>query len=88
MSATQGSPIDNQFADNAKSYENTLSIGLGVDYAVSKKLSIRTGINKFDYNYNTNDIVYYADFASKNANSVSRLKTINVASDLTFEIQI
>ncbi|MFM9989450.1 hypothetical protein [Flavobacterium sp.] len=81
MSATQGSPIDNQFADNAKSYENTLSVGLGVDYAVSKKLSIRTGINKFDYSYNTNDIVYYADFASKNANSVSNLKTINVASD-------
>ncbi|MEO8235777.1 MAG: hypothetical protein ABI549_10220 [Flavobacterium sp.] len=81
MSATQGSPIDNQFADNAKSYENTLSVGLGVDYAVSKKISIRTGINKFDYSYNTNDIVYYADFASKNANSVSNLKTINVASD-------
>ena len=81
MSATQGSPIDNQFADNTKSYENTLSVGLGVDYAVSKKLSIRTGINKFDYSYNTNDIVYYADFASKNANSVSNLKTINVASD-------
>ncbi|WP_395046601.1 hypothetical protein [Flavobacterium sp.] len=81
MSATQGSPIDNQFADNTKSYENSLSVGLGVDYAVSKKLSIRTGINKFDYSYNTNDIVYYADFASKNANSVSKLKTINVASD-------
>ena len=81
MSATQGSPIDNQFADNTKSYENTLSVGLGVDYAVSKKLSIRTGINKFDYSYNTNDIVYYADFTSKNANSVSNLKTINVASD-------
>ena len=80
MSATQGSPIDSQFADNSKSYENTLSLGLGVDYAVSKKLSIRTGINKFDYSYNTNDIVYYADFAAKNTNSISNLKTINVAS--------
>ena len=81
MSATKGSPIDEQFADNTKSYENSLSVGLGVDYAVSKKLSIRTGINKFDYSYNTNDIVYYADFAAKNANSVNNLKTINVASD-------
>jgi hypothetical protein len=81
MNATKGSPIDDQFADNAKTYENSLSVGLGVDYAVSKKLSIRTGINKFDYSYNTNDIVYYADFAAKSTNSVSNLKTINVASD-------
>ena len=81
MSATKGSPIDNEFADNTKSYENTLSVGLGVDYALSKNFSIRTGINKFDYSYNTNDIVYYADFASKNVNSVSNLKTINVDSD-------
>lgn len=78
MNATQGSPIDTQFADNAKSYENTLSVGLSVDYAVSKKLSIRTGINKFDYSYDTNDIVYYANFASKNVNSGSNLKTVNV----------
>lgn len=75
--ATKGSPIDSQFANNEKSYENTMSLGLGVDYAVSKRISIRTGIHKFEYSYNTKNIVYYADLASKNESSVRNLKTIN-----------
>jgi hypothetical protein len=77
--ATKGSPIDSQFANNEKSYESTMSLGLGVDYAVSKRISIRTGIHKFEYSYNTKNIVYYADLASKNESSVRNLKTIDVA---------
>ncbi|WP_394759991.1 hypothetical protein [Flavobacterium sp.] len=78
MSATQGSPIDNQFADNAKNFENNLSLGFGIDYAVTNKISIRTGINKFDFSYSTNDIVYYANISAKNSSSSSNLKTIDV----------
>jgi hypothetical protein len=61
MKAFGGSPIHDIFADNEKDFENQLSIGLAADYAISKKVSIRAGINKFDLAYNTNDIVFYAD---------------------------
>lgn len=77
--SSQGSPIAGEFADNNKSYENSLGVGVGLDYAISKKVSIRTGLNKLSFGYNTNDIAYYADLnaGSKNINNgVS--KTINL----------
>ncbi|MGH2664622.1 hypothetical protein [Flavobacterium sp.] len=69
MSSSKGSPIDNQFRDNAKEYENNLSVGLGVDYVVTSKISLRTGISKLDLGYNTKDIVYYEDLNSRGLES-------------------
>lgn len=59
-STSNGSPIDGQFAENSKSYENNMSFGVGVNYAVNKKISVRTGVNKFTLGYNTNDVVFFA----------------------------
>ena len=61
MKAFAGSPIHDIFKDNEKDFENQLSIGLAADYAITKKISIRAGINKFDLAYNTNDIAFYTD---------------------------
>ena len=77
MKAFGGSPIHDVFADNEKDFENNLSIGLAADYAVSKKLSIRTGINKFDLEYNTNEIAFYEDASAGNNNPI---RTINFKS--------
>ena len=77
MNSSNGSPIDGQFSDNSKEFNNSFSLGLGVDYAVSSKISLRTGISKFDLGYNTNEIVYYKDLNAKGTNS-SRLKTIKM----------
>ncbi|MEZ0007371.1 hypothetical protein ABH942_002752 [Flavobacterium sp. 28YEA47A] len=63
-SASKGSPIDQQFADNGKSYEKNMSYGLGVNYAINKKWSIRGGVNKLTLGYNTNNIVYYAGLSN------------------------
>ncbi len=76
MNAAKGSPIDEQFADNTKDFENNLSVGLGVDFALNSKISIRTGIHKFEMAYNTNDIEYYADLNGSRS-SGSSLETIN-----------
>jgi hypothetical protein len=57
-SATNGSPINTQFAENSKSYASTLSYGVGINYAISKKLSLRTGVNALSLEYNTNDVSY------------------------------
>jgi len=59
-STSNGSPIDGQFAENSKSYENNMSFGVGINYAVNKKISVRTGVNKFTLGYNTNDVVFFA----------------------------
>lgn len=69
-STANGSPIDSTLVNNSKSYKTGLGFGLGVSYAVSKKLTIRTGLNKFNMSYNTNDIVYFADMQSRKLENV------------------
>lgn len=59
-SISNGSPLDNSLEKNDKSYmANNQSYGLGVNYALNKKLKIRTSINVLNVDYNTNGIVYY-----------------------------
>ena len=80
-SATNGSPIEAQFEENSKSYENNLSIGVGVQYAVNKNLAVRTGLNKVTLGYGTNDVVF---FGALNSSGVSNLS----ASDATSNIEV
>jgi hypothetical protein len=59
-SISNGSPLDNSLKDNNKSYSvNNQSYGVGVNYALNKKIKIRTGFNVLNVDYNTNGIVYY-----------------------------
>jgi len=69
-SLSQGSPIDGQFASNSKNYDNDLSVGLGVNYAVNKRLSIRSGINTVNLSYATQDIEFYATLNNGANNNV------------------
>ncbi|QHI37397.1 hypothetical protein IMCC3317_27760 [Kordia antarctica] len=55
-SLSNGSPIDETFADNTKAGDVNLSYGVNVGYDVSKRLTIRSGIHKVDYSYSTQDI--------------------------------
>ncbi len=70
-SVSNGSPINSEFANNPKEYENNLSYGVGVNYNLNKKLSVRTGVNRFTLGYNTNDVVVYAGVESKNLENVN-----------------
>lgn len=78
-SASNGSPIEGQFAENSKSYENNLSVGIGVQYAVNKKLAVRTGVNKVTLGYGTNDVVF---FGALNSTGVSNLSSSNSSSHI------
>ncbi len=60
----EGSPIHSSFAPNAKSGEINLSYGLSVGYEISKKLKIRSGINKVDFGYDTNDVEFSSSFTA------------------------
>jgi hypothetical protein len=72
-----GSPIDGQFASNSKSYDNQLSVGLGVNYALSKKLSIRSGVNTVNLSYATQGVEFYASLNGQTSN-VSRTSSASI----------
>ncbi len=55
----EGSSIDPQFNSNSKSSELNMSYGIKASYAINKKLSVRTGVNKVNLGYNTNNIVAF-----------------------------
>lgn len=66
-----GSAIDSTLAGNSKSFNTNIGFGLGVSYAVSPKFTIRTGLNKVNMNYNTNDVFYYASMETRGLSGLS-----------------
>lgn len=63
-SSSNGSPIDSQFANNSKEYENTMSYGVGVNYSLNKKFTFRTGVNKVNLSYLTNNVEFYPEIGT------------------------
>lgn len=53
---SQGSSIDASFADNTQRGDVNISYGIGVRYALSDRLKIRSGINNVALSYSTSDI--------------------------------
>lgn len=58
-SLSQGSPIDAQFASNSKSYDNNMSYGVGIDYNITDRLAIRSGVNAVNLSYKTRGVEFY-----------------------------
>ena len=71
-STGNGSPLDSQFENNSKTYNTSISYGMGVNYAVNKKIKIRTGVNRLTADYNTNDVVFFQD---NNASRIQNVRT-------------
>lgn len=63
----KGSPLDDQFTDNAKEGDITMSYGVKGSYAISEKLKIRAGVNKVDLGYSTNNILVFDGTSSSGA---------------------
>lgn len=70
-SFTNGSPIDESLSENQKTYNTNMSYGLNVDYAVTKKIKIRTGVNVFSVDYDTQGIVFYQDTNAQMMRNIS-----------------
>ncbi|MEZ4801628.1 MAG: hypothetical protein R2797_02565 [Gelidibacter sp.] len=66
----KGSSLDEQFVNNTKDGDVTMSYGVGGSYAINDKLKIRVGINKVDMGYSTNDVI-----AFKSIDSLSHART-------------
>ncbi|MDO6759796.1 outer membrane beta-barrel protein [Tamlana sp. 2_MG-2023] len=69
----EGSSIDQQFSSNNKTGNVNMSYGISTSYAVNNRIKIRSGINKVNLGYNTNNVVVYE---SRGA-GISALKNVN-----------
>ena len=80
-----GSPIHSSFAPNSKSGNINMSYGLSVSYQISKKLSLRSGVNKVDYGYDTNDIEFSSSLASSTNGEITNINYIQTSENLVVE---
>lgn len=55
-SLQDGSPLSYSLAENTKTSDNSLSIGVKVNYQLNKKFFIQSGLNKVELAYNTQDV--------------------------------
>lgn len=78
---SSGSPIDVEFSSNKKKGQLTMSYGVGVGYMVNKRLGIRTGINKVELGYDTQDVAIYS--SPETSNDGPGFKNINLASGMS-----
>lgn len=67
-SIQEGSPVTGNLSENAKSSDNSLSVGVKVNYQLNDKFYIQSGINKVELAYNTKDVTAFIS-SSKNAPS-------------------
>ena len=90
-SVSTGSPIDSTLSNNSKSFNTNVGFGVGVSYGVNKKFSIRTGLNKVNMGYDTNDILFFTSFESKtlkNVRTTASSRMIQVQSNISNNISI
>ncbi|MDD7887224.1 hypothetical protein [Flavivirga sp. 57AJ16] len=74
----EGSSIDPQFNNNSKSGKLNMSYGISASYAINKKLSVRSGINKVNLGYNTNNVVSFQVVGvSSSSRSLQNVNAIN-----------
>lgn len=77
-----GSPIDAQFSDNSKSGDINMSYGINIAYQITEKFSVRSGVNKVNYGYNTQDVEFTSSTqgeAMHNVNYSARSANIKVS---------
>ncbi len=65
-----GSPIDEQLSNYERKSDKSISFGIGVHYAVGKKIVIRSGLNKVVLGYNTNNVLYAAGLTANNLKNI------------------
>lgn len=74
----KGSSLDAQFNENSKSGEVTMSYGVSASYALNKKLSVRSGINKVNIGYNTNNVIVFESLGlSSSSRALKNVDTNN-----------
>ncbi len=69
-----GSPISDNLSNNSKSTDDALSVGVKVNYQLTKKMQIQSGFNKVELAYNTNDVSAYISSVKNADNNINTNK--------------
>ncbi|WP_343486956.1 outer membrane beta-barrel protein [Allomuricauda sp. d1] len=69
----EGSPIHSNFAANSKSGNVNLSYGLTVAYDLGKRLTVRSGIHRVDFGYDTDDIIFSSSLATSTNGEIDNI---------------
>ena len=77
-----GSPIHSNFVSNSKSGNVNFSYGLIVSYDINKKLSIRSGLHKVDYGYDTNEISFSASLTASTNDQINNINYVPTSKNL------
>lgn len=91
-SLSSGSPIDEQFKSNPKKGQINVSYGINVSYALNKKLKLRSGINRLEVGYNTENVAILpaeeatGDIIIKNIDLSSAATELNIGSSNGFAV--
>ncbi|MEX0287697.1 MAG: outer membrane beta-barrel protein [Flavobacteriaceae bacterium] len=81
----EGSPIHSNFVANSKTGNLNLSYGLSVSYELTKKLSVRSGIHKVDYGYDTNDVQFSSSLAASTNNRIDNIDYARASKNLVVQ---
>lgn len=65
-----GSPINPEYSDNAKNGNINLSYGFNLAYQLSDRLTVRSGVNKVNLGYETEDISFSASLNGGNLQTI------------------
>lgn len=84
-SVGEGSPIHSNFASNSKSGNLNLSYGLTVTYNINDKLSVRSGVHRVDYGYDTNDVVFTSSLTTSTNQLIDNINYAQTSRNLVVE---
>jgi hypothetical protein len=82
-SLTSGSPIDDDFSENTKKGQFTTSYGIGVGYALNKRLSVRTGVNRLEVGYDTQDVAVYSSPETSGGHNYKNINFSSAGADMS-----
>jgi hypothetical protein len=77
----QGSPINEQFNNNAKGGDVNMSYGITGSYAVSDRLKVRAGINRVNLNQTTADVFAFVGAQSSGNGVMAKMPNVDYSSN-------
>ena len=81
----EGSPIHSNFVSNSKSGNVNLSYGVAVSYELTNKLSVRSGLHRVDYGYNTDDITFSSSLVASTSSQITNISYTSTSRNLVVE---
>lgn len=76
--STKGSAISNSFDNNTKTFDDNNSFGVGIQYAINDKISIRTGVNNYSLSHKTENVIFFKANSTASISYNNSYKTLSL----------